>query len=131
MGGLGSHLRRGCDQQGPGKHVAALVNETALVIEFKPARGSGHTNIPGNLAETSPLAGDRQPVLVIDRRVLDGDIKIQNHCYRADEMAIVLDMAKEFGYTVSTFHHAVESYKIADLLRDNGVCSAVWADWWG
>ena len=63
--------------------------------------------------------------------VLDGDILIHNHCYRADEMAIVLDMAKEFGYKVSTFHHAVESYKIADLLRDAGVCSAVWADWWG
>lgn len=63
--------------------------------------------------------------------VLDGDISIQNHCYRADEMAIVLDMAKEFGYKVSTFHHAVESYKIADLLKANGVCSAVWADWWG
>jgi imidazolonepropionase-like amidohydrolase len=63
--------------------------------------------------------------------VLDGDIKIQNHCYRADEMAIVLDMAKEFGYKVSTFHHAVESYKIADLLKEAGVCSAVWADWWG
>ena len=63
--------------------------------------------------------------------VLDGDIKIQNHCYRADEMALVLDMAKEFGYKVSTFHHAVESYKIADLLKENGVCSAVWADWWG
>ncbi len=63
--------------------------------------------------------------------VLDGDVKIQNHCYRADEMAIVLDMAKEFGYKVSTFHHAVESYKIADLLKENGVCSAVWADWWG
>ncbi len=63
--------------------------------------------------------------------VLDGDISIQNHCYRADEMAIVLDMAKEFGYKVSTFHHAVEAYKISDLLRDNGVCSAVWADWWG
>jgi imidazolonepropionase-like amidohydrolase len=63
--------------------------------------------------------------------VLDGDIMIQNHCYRADEMAIVIDMAKEFGYKVSTFHHAVESYKIGDLLRDNGICSAVWADWWG
>jgi imidazolonepropionase-like amidohydrolase len=63
--------------------------------------------------------------------VLDGEIKIQNHCYRADEMAIVLDMAKEFGYKVSTFHHAVESYKIADLLKEAGVCSAVWADWWG
>ena len=63
--------------------------------------------------------------------VLEGEILIHNHCYRADEMALVLDMAKEFGYKVSTFHHAVESYKIADLLRDAGVCSAVWADWWG
>jgi imidazolonepropionase-like amidohydrolase len=63
--------------------------------------------------------------------VLDGDIKIQNHCYRADEMALVLDMAKEFGYKVSTFHHAVEAYKIGDLLKAAGVCSAVWADWWG
>ena len=63
--------------------------------------------------------------------VLDGEILIQNHCYRADEMALVMDMAREFGYRVSAFHHAVESYKIADLLRDNDVCSAVWADWYG
>ncbi len=63
--------------------------------------------------------------------VLDGKILIQNHCYRADEMAIVLDMAKEFGYKVSAFHHAVEAYKIGDLLRDNNVCAAIWADWWG
>jgi imidazolonepropionase-like amidohydrolase len=63
--------------------------------------------------------------------VLNGDILVHNHCYRADEMAIVLDMAEEFGYRVSTFHHAVESYKIADLLREANVCSAMWADWWG
>ena len=63
--------------------------------------------------------------------VLDGEILVHNHCYRADEMAQVLDMAKEFDYKVSAFHHAVESYKIADLLKDAGVCSAVWADWWG
>ncbi|AKH43203.1 imidazolonepropionase [Croceibacterium atlanticum] len=63
--------------------------------------------------------------------VLDGDILIQNHCYRADEMALVLDMAKEMGYKVTAFHHAVESYKITDLLREEDVCSAVWADWYG
>ncbi|HEX8256141.1 MAG TPA: amidohydrolase [Allosphingosinicella sp.] len=65
------------------------------------------------------------------RGVLAGEITVQNHCYRADEMAIIMDMAKEFGYKVAAFHHAAESYKIADLLRDNGVCSAMWADWWG
>jgi imidazolonepropionase-like amidohydrolase len=63
--------------------------------------------------------------------VLKGEILIQNHCYRADEMALVMDMAKEMGYRVAAFHHAVESYKIGDLLRTNDVCSAVWADWYG
>jgi imidazolonepropionase-like amidohydrolase len=63
--------------------------------------------------------------------VLRGNILIHNHCYRADEMAIVIDMAEEFGYKVSTFHHAVESYKIADMLRASNICSAMWADWWG
>lgn len=65
------------------------------------------------------------------RGVLDGEILVQNHCYRADEMAIVMDMAKEFGYHVSAFHHAVEAYKIADLLKANNTCAAVWADWYG
>ena len=63
--------------------------------------------------------------------VLAGEILVQNHCYRADEMAQVIDMRHEFGYKVSAFHHAVESYKIADLLAKEGICSAMWADWWG
>jgi imidazolonepropionase-like amidohydrolase len=40
-------------------------------------------------------------------------------------------MAKEFGYKVASFHHAAEAYKIADVLAKNGVCAAMWADWWG
>lgn len=63
--------------------------------------------------------------------VLKGDILIHNHCYRADEMLVMLEIAKEFDYKVGTFHHAVESYKIADKLAEAGTCSAVWADWWG
>ena len=63
--------------------------------------------------------------------VLSGEIIVQNHCYRADEMAQVIDMSKEFGYKVSAFHHAVEAYKIADLLKENSICAAMWADWWG
>ncbi|MEM1151565.1 MAG: amidohydrolase [Pseudomonadota bacterium] len=63
--------------------------------------------------------------------VLEGDILVHMHCYRADEMALILDMANEFGYSVASFHHAVESYKIADLLAEADACSAMWADWWG
>ena len=63
--------------------------------------------------------------------VLDGKILVHNHCYRADEMATMINISEEFGYKVSTFHHGVEAYKIADLLADEGICAALWADWWG
>ncbi len=63
--------------------------------------------------------------------VLDGDIIIHMHCYRADEMMTILDLAKEFNYKVGTFHHGVEAYQISSELAENGVCGALWADWWG
>ena len=63
--------------------------------------------------------------------VLNGEILVHNHCYRADEMSVMLEIAKEFNYKVGTFHHAVEAYKIADLLRETDTCAAIWADWWG
>jgi imidazolonepropionase-like amidohydrolase len=62
---------------------------------------------------------------------LKGDILVHMHCYRADEMAAVLDMADEFHYQVVAFHHGTEAYKIANLLADKGVCAGMWADWWG
>lgn len=63
--------------------------------------------------------------------VLDGDIRVHNHCYRADEMAQMIDMSKEFGYKITAFHHAVEAYKVAPLLAENNICAVMWADWWG
>lgn len=63
--------------------------------------------------------------------VLDGKILIHNHCYRADEMATILDIAKEFDYKVTSFHHATEAYKIPELLKEHDTCSSMWADWWG
>jgi imidazolonepropionase-like amidohydrolase len=63
--------------------------------------------------------------------VLRGDITVNIHCYRADEMAQMIDMSKEFGFQISSFHHGVEAYKIADTLAQEKICGALWADWWG
>jgi imidazolonepropionase-like amidohydrolase len=63
--------------------------------------------------------------------VLRGHMLVHNHCYRADEMAQMLDLGHEFGFKIRSFHHAVESYKIADLLAREGTAVSVWADWWG
>ena len=63
--------------------------------------------------------------------VLDGEIRVQNHCYRADEMATMIQISKEFNFKIASFHHAVEAYKIRDLLVANDICASMWADWWG
>lgn len=84
------------------------------------AAENGQGDPPDRDLEMETLAG-----------VLNGDIILQWHCYRADEMANAIQVAHEFNFEIAAFHHAVESYKIADLLREEGICSAMWADWWG
>lgn len=63
--------------------------------------------------------------------VLKGKLYVQIHCYRADEFLTEMAMAKEFGYKLRAFHHALEAYKVADKIAANNVGVATWADWWG
>ena len=63
--------------------------------------------------------------------VLRGNMLVQIHCYRADELLNEMAMAKEFGYNLRAFHHGLEAYKVADQLAANHVGLATFADWWG
>jgi imidazolonepropionase-like amidohydrolase len=83
-------------------------------------RESGEGAPPTRNLQNETLAG-----------VLDGSILVQNHCYRADEMMVMLDIANEFGYRITAFHHAIEAYKIAPQLAAAGVCADMWTGWWG
>ena len=62
---------------------------------------------------------------------MKGEVRVHVHCYRADEMATMLDVAREFNFKIAAFHHGVEAYKISERLAQEGVCGALWADWWG
>jgi imidazolonepropionase-like amidohydrolase len=63
--------------------------------------------------------------------VLEGQLRVHMHCYRADDMANMIALSHEFGFHIAAFHHAAEAYKIAPLLASEGVCVAGWPDWWG
>jgi imidazolonepropionase-like amidohydrolase len=63
--------------------------------------------------------------------VLRGNLLVQIHCYRADELLTEMAIAKEFGYKVRAFHHALDAYKVADKLAANNVAIATFSDWWG
>jgi imidazolonepropionase-like amidohydrolase len=85
----------------------------------------------GKHGSTRPAPPKRDLKLETLAEVLKGNIRVHVHCYRADEMATMLDISDEFGFKIVAFHHAVEAYKIADRLAERGVCAAMWADWWG
>ncbi len=114
------------DKSGPQTRMGNVAGYRAAWIKAKAYKdkldksGKGKGDAPDRDLQLETLVG-----------VLSGDIIVHNHCYRADEMAVMIDVAKEFGYRIGTFHHAVESYKVADLLAKEDICSAMWADWWG
>lgn len=102
-------------------NVAGYRAAFAEAAEYMKKRKAGGKNAEGKRDyKNDTLAG-----------AINGDIRVHIHCYRADEMATMLDLAKEFGFKIAAFHHGVEAYKIADRLAAEGVCGALWADWWG
>jgi len=84
------------------------------------------------------IAGEGAPEVVpVDLKletlagVLRGDVLVQIHCYRADEMAQMIAVADEMGFRIRSFHHALEGYKIRELLAAKQIAVNTWADWWG
>jgi imidazolonepropionase-like amidohydrolase len=81
--------------------------------------------------EPAPGMPDRDFGLETLLGAIEGRVLVEIHCYRADEMLAMLALTDEFGLKVRAFHHAVEAYKIRDVLAAHGVAVATWADWWG
>jgi imidazolonepropionase-like amidohydrolase len=92
----------------------------------KPGKGGEKS---GETDEAKPP--DRDLALETLALVMRGDILVEWHCYQADDMLAALEVAGEFGFKVRAFHHALEAYKIRDVLVAHGVGIATWDDWWG
>ena len=114
------------DHEGPTSRQGVIaymrqgfVDAQAYKRAWEKARATGGA-VPARNLKLEALAG-----------ILSGDIRVALHCYRANDIASVLALAKEFGFTIGAIHHATEAYKIPQLLRESGTCAAVWADWWG
>ncbi len=99
---------------------AAFIAARDYKAKWDKWREDGEGSPPTRNLQLETLAG-----------VLDGTVLVQNHCYRADEMAVMIDIANEFGYEITAFHHAIEAYKIAPLLAREGICADMWTGWWG
>jgi len=99
---------------------AAFIAARDYKAKWDKWREDGEGSPPTRNLQNETLAG-----------VLDGSILVQNHCYRADEMAQMVDLSREFGFRITAFHHAIEAYKVAPMLAREGICADMWTGWWG
>lgn len=103
----------------------------AAEYQRKNGGGSDSRARRGSKAQDGGDGGNRDLRLETLSGVLSGDILVHIHCYRADEIAQMMDLADEFGFRIAAIHHGVEAYKLADELAQRDICGALWADWWG
>lgn len=82
----------------------------------------------GNGTPPKPVAEDRQLEVIAD--IIDGEILVHCHSYRADEILMLMRVFKDYGIENYTFTHGNEAFKVADELRENGAHASVFADWW-
>jgi len=115
---------------GPATRMANIAGFRAAFIEAAEYRKKNRA--PANAKKADEDADSKRDLkLETLAGVINGDFLAHIHCYRADEMTTMLDLAKEFGFKIASFHHGVEAYKLANRLASENVCGALWADWWG
>jgi imidazolonepropionase-like amidohydrolase len=62
--------------------------------------------------------------------VLDGKVLVHAHCYRADEILMLMKVAEDFGFKIKTFQHVLEGYKVASEIARHGAGASTFSDWW-
>ncbi|MDF1662778.1 MAG: amidohydrolase family protein [Planctomycetota bacterium] len=62
--------------------------------------------------------------------ILSGDIKVHCHCYRSDEIVMLIKVAEEFGFKIATFQHVLDGYKVAPEIARHGAGGSTFSDWW-
>ena len=109
----------GSKGQSPNSRMGAILMFREIFARSRAGRSEGR-----------PPPADNMEAQTI-HAILDGELPVHVHCYRADDMIGMLNLAKEFGFKITAFHHAAEAYKIPAKLNQEGTCAVVWADWWG
>jgi imidazolonepropionase-like amidohydrolase len=63
--------------------------------------------------------------------ILRGGVDVHSHCYRADEILMLMRAAESFGFRIQTLQHVLEGYKVAAEIAEHGAGTSTFSDWWG
>ncbi|NUN69790.1 MAG: amidohydrolase family protein [Bacteroidetes bacterium] len=89
--------------------------------------------------EKAMAAARSTPTLVPPRRdleletlveILNKKRLIHSHCYRQDEILMLMKVSDDFGFQIGTLQHILEGYKVADEMAKRGIGASAFSDWW-
>ncbi len=100
-------------------NVAALRQALQGALDYREARARSRDPVPRDFGKE----------VLLD--VLDGKVRVHIHCYRADDIEALYRVMDPYGVQIHSIQHALEAYKVRDLLAAHGTGIATWPDWWG
>ncbi|GAC1631626.1 MAG: hypothetical protein NVS9B14_03720 [Candidatus Acidiferrum sp.] len=122
---------RGAERRYPASRMGVEETIRAAFTEardYKNAWDAYNKKVAGGEKSLIPPRRDLRLDPLVE--VLEGKRYVHSHCYREDEILMLLRVAKEFGFKVRTFQHILEGYKVADELAAAGVGASTFSDWW-
>jgi imidazolonepropionase-like amidohydrolase len=133
---LGENPKRSNFSRGPEKRYPATrmgVEETIRgafteARDYKAKWDDYNKKLSGGEKNLIPPRRDLRLEPLVE--VLEGKRYVHSHCYREDEILMLLRVAKEFGFKVRTFQHVLEGYKVADEIAASGAGASTFSDWW-
>jgi imidazolonepropionase-like amidohydrolase len=126
---LGENVKR-TDGRFPNTRLgveAVLIRAFTEAQTYRKTWDEYHKAIAAGKATAEPRRDLRLEALA---DILKGDLKIHCHCYRADEILMLLRVADRFGFKVKSLQHVLEGYKIAPEIADHGASCSTFSDWW-
>jgi len=124
----GENPKRVYSGRGPSTRMGNVAGYRAAFIGAERYRADWDEWLDGDRRGDPP---DRDLAMETLAEILRGNLLPHIHCYRADEIAQMIDLAREFEFDIRSFHHGVEAYKVRDLLAADSIGASVWYNWWG
>ena len=79
----------------------------------------------------NPIPPRRDLLMETMADILRGNIDVHSHCYRSDEILMLLNLSDELGFKIRELQHVLEGYKVAKEIAAHGVGGGTFIDWWG
>lgn len=124
---LGENVKRSTSTQGNNRFPDTRMGVDQVLVDAF-TRASDYQAALKSAANKSTVRRDLELDALVE--IMNKKRFITCHSYVQSEINSLIKVADRFGFTVNTFTHILEGYKVADKLKAHGSNTSTFSDWW-